>query len=61
MESPCVKVCLFDPVSGLCSGCGRTLDEIAQWASFGDEDRRRIMADLPERMKKLKRIDVRPD
>jgi predicted Fe-S protein YdhL (DUF1289 family) len=59
MESPCIKICVFDPVSGRCSGCGRTLDEIAQWSSFSDAERRRIMAELPERMKGLKQI--RPD
>jgi predicted Fe-S protein YdhL (DUF1289 family) len=52
MESPCVKICLFDPASGLCSGCGRSLDEIAGWANFTDEERRRIMAELPERRKR---------
>jgi predicted Fe-S protein YdhL (DUF1289 family) len=52
MESPCVKICLLDPLSGLCSGCGRSLDEIAGWADFTDEERRRIMAELPERLKK---------
>jgi predicted Fe-S protein YdhL (DUF1289 family) len=54
MESPCVKICTFDPVSGACSGCGRTLDEIADWLNFSDEERRRIMAELPQRMKNLK-------
>jgi predicted Fe-S protein YdhL (DUF1289 family) len=59
MESPCIKICVFDPVSERCSGCGRTLDEIADWSSFSDAERRRIMAELPERMKGLKQI--RPD
>jgi hypothetical protein len=54
MDTPCVKVCVFDPGSGLCSGCGRTLEEIAGWANLSDEERRRIMAELPERMRKLR-------
>jgi hypothetical protein len=54
METPCVKFCVLDPGSGLCSGCGRTLDEIAAWGGLSEEDRQRIMAELPERMKKLK-------
>ena len=54
METPCVKTCTFDPGSGLCLGCGRTLDEIANWANLGDAERRRIMAQLGERMKKLR-------
>ena len=29
--SPCVKICVVDPLSGLCIGCGRTVAEISQW------------------------------
>jgi len=29
--SPCAKICTLDPVSGLCSGCGRSLAEIERW------------------------------
>jgi uncharacterized protein len=49
IASPCIKVCVIDPVSGLCSGCGRTLVEIAAWASLDAGERRRIMAELPAR------------
>jgi len=55
MESPCVKICALDPPTGLCSGCGRSLDEIGAWLNLSDEERRRIMSALPERMKRLKR------
>jgi predicted Fe-S protein YdhL (DUF1289 family) len=48
--SPCTKVCTIDPRSGLCHGCGRTLGEIAQWASLGDSERERIMGELPQRL-----------
>jgi predicted Fe-S protein YdhL (DUF1289 family) len=61
MQTPCIKICVLDPVSGLCSGCGRTLDEIADWANFGDAERSRIMAELPERMKKPRMKNLRPD
>jgi predicted Fe-S protein YdhL (DUF1289 family) len=50
IDSPCTKVCTIDPRSGLCHGCGRTLDEIARWASLSDSDRGRIMAELPGRL-----------
>jgi predicted Fe-S protein YdhL (DUF1289 family) len=49
IASPCTKVCIIDPRSGLCRGCGRTLDEIARWGSFSDVERDRIMAELPAR------------
>jgi predicted Fe-S protein YdhL (DUF1289 family) len=51
--SPCVRLCAIDHVSGLCAGCGRTLDEIANWLSYDDATRRAIMASLPERMAKV--------
>ncbi|WAP71123.1 DUF1289 domain-containing protein [Jiella pelagia] len=36
----------MDAASGLCLGCGRTLEEIAGWAAFSAETRRSIMARL---------------
>ena len=49
IESPCIKVCVIDPATGLCTGCLRTLEEIAAWGSLSDDARRRIMAALPAR------------
>lgn len=51
MESPCMKVCTYDPASGLCLGCGRTLEEIGAWFSMADEERRAVMEKLSERLK----------
>jgi predicted Fe-S protein YdhL (DUF1289 family) len=47
--TPCVKVCIVDPESNLCLGCQRTLMEIAGWSRLSDEDRARVMDDLPAR------------
>jgi len=44
-----VKLCVIDPVSGLCRGCRRTLDEIAAWGSMSERERRAVMAALPAR------------
>jgi len=49
VRSPCIKVCVMDPATGLCTGCRRTLDEIACWASLSDAEREAIMKDLPAR------------
>ena len=51
-STPCVHVCILDPATGLCEGCGRTEQEITRWFRFSEEERRRIMAELPERMRK---------
>ncbi|MGD0142627.1 MAG: DUF1289 domain-containing protein [Rhizomicrobium sp.] len=50
IETPCIKVCVLDPASGLCTGCGRSLDEIARWGSMSGEERKRIMGELKGRL-----------
>jgi uncharacterized protein len=49
MESPCVDVCEIDRTTGLCLGCRRTIGEIATWSSMTSAERRRIIAELPDR------------
>ena len=53
ISTPCLRVCLLDPQSGLCEGCGRTRDEIARWGSMSEDERLTIMAGLEERMRRL--------
>ncbi len=52
IQTPCIKVCVIDPATRLCKGCGRSLDEIARWGSMSDGERARIMTALPERMER---------
>jgi predicted Fe-S protein YdhL (DUF1289 family) len=49
LETPCIDVCEMDEATGLCRGCGRTIDEIARWSGMSPEERRGIMAALPAR------------
>lgn len=49
MDTPCIKICVIDPGTGLCEGCARTLAEIAEWSRLAPGERRRIMAELPAR------------
>lgn len=53
METPCVNICRIDPQSGLCVGCGRTLEEIASWSRLGPARRHEVMSDLPARRQRL--------
>lgn len=48
-SSPCVQICVIDPASGLCEGCLRTLQEIADWSRLSEAERLAIMAELPRR------------
>jgi uncharacterized protein len=53
VASPCVNICRMDERHGLCVGCGRTLDEIAHWAVYDDDEKRAVWAVLPERLQQL--------
>ena len=53
VESPCIKICLIHPEARLCTGCHRTIDEIAAWSRMSPETRRAIMDELPQRAEQL--------
>jgi uncharacterized protein len=53
ISSPCIKICVIDPVNKLCEGCGRSLTEIGQWTGLTEAERKAIMARLPERLSRL--------
>lgn len=59
VESPCRRICVLDPVTDLCIGCGRTRAEIAAWRSLDVDQRRTVMAALPDRLRDMTRRDVR--
>ncbi|HEY1326054.1 MAG TPA: DUF1289 domain-containing protein [Casimicrobiaceae bacterium] len=55
VASPCVSVCVLDPGgSGICTGCGRSLDEIASWVDLTNAQRRAVVARLPQRLSELR-------
>jgi predicted Fe-S protein YdhL (DUF1289 family) len=49
MITPCISICVIDPETELCEGCGRTLDEISNWSRMTAEERRAVMAELAGR------------
>ena len=53
VESPCIKVCVMDPASDFCIGCGRTIEEIAQWSRLSDPHKRTVVDILPDRLKAM--------
>ena len=50
IDTPCIAVCMIDPGTSLCFGCGRTLPEIARWHRIDNAERLAIMELLPARM-----------
>ena len=47
--SPCIGVCVMDVDSGYCTGCWRTLGEIAAWPEYDDARRMEVIETLEER------------
>lgn len=47
--SPCIRVCELDRERRRCTGCRRTVDEIARWWGMSDAEKRAVLAQLPSR------------
>ncbi|MDO8381089.1 DUF1289 domain-containing protein [Phenylobacterium sp.] len=54
IKTPCIKVCVIDGETGLCMGCYRELTEVAAWQKLSDDERARIMTELPTRRSKIR-------
>ncbi len=55
VESPCVQVCVIHPDARICTGCYRTIEEIADWSRMTSSERRAIIAALPDRAPRLRK------
>jgi predicted Fe-S protein YdhL (DUF1289 family) len=55
IETPCIKICVVDPETGFCIGCGRTRGEIGGWLGLSPDERRAVMAELAQRVEGLTR------
>jgi len=53
IETPCQNICVVDTETGECIGCGRTRAEIAGWLKMTPDQRKKIAAELDERMATL--------
>jgi len=59
-ETPCIAVCMMDPKTKLCFGCGRTLPEIARWHSMAGAERLAVMEGLAARMAEAGMVPIAP-
>lgn len=55
IESPCVKICVVHPEARICTGCNRTIEEIAGWGRMSNEQRAAVMEELPGRTALLRK------
>jgi predicted Fe-S protein YdhL (DUF1289 family) len=49
VSTPCINVCILDPLTALCIGCGRTAAEITAWSTISEAERIAVMAELGQR------------
>jgi predicted Fe-S protein YdhL (DUF1289 family) len=49
VASPCVDVCRMNPETGFCDSCFRTIDEIAEWSVYDDDEKRAVLARVESR------------
>ncbi|MCY3986302.1 MAG: DUF1289 domain-containing protein [Candidatus Dadabacteria bacterium] len=42
-NSPCNGICIMDEDTELCVGCLRTIEEIANWEEYSDEQRAEVL------------------
>lgn len=49
IPSPCISICSLDETSGLCKGCRRTSDEIANWLYYTDPQKQAVLDTLRTR------------
>ena len=47
--SPCDGTCRIDATTGWCTGCNRTLAEIADWPMLSNKQKRAVLAVLEGR------------
>lgn len=57
-ETPCIAVCMMDPRTKLCFGCGRTLPEIARWHQMDSAERLAVMDGLAARMAEVGLVPI---
>jgi predicted Fe-S protein YdhL (DUF1289 family) len=50
VSTPCINVCVLDPLSALCIGCGRTGEEITAWATMSETERLTVIGGLDQRL-----------
>ena len=49
VKSPCNELCLIDEDTGLCLGCLRTSEEIAEWGGYSNEQKLSVLNEIKNR------------
>jgi predicted Fe-S protein YdhL (DUF1289 family) len=46
MLTPCQQICKINPNTEICTGCGRTREEITLWTSYTEAERLAVLQRL---------------
>jgi len=49
VESPCIGICHISKEHQFCEGCFRSEEEISQWITFSDEQKKEILQSVTQR------------
>jgi predicted Fe-S protein YdhL (DUF1289 family) len=60
VDSPCINVCRLDE-SGVCTGCGRLLSEIADWSRMTNQKKREVCEQATNRLRRKHRQPPIPE
>ena len=50
VPSPCVSVCRMDELREFCVGCSRSLEELRQWRTMGNEEKKAVWLLIAQRI-----------
>jgi uncharacterized protein len=56
-ESPCTNLCVLDRSTGWCGGCGRTVDEIANWSVMTVAEKWSVLREIQARCYRKEPLD----
>ena len=61
MSSPCIGICRIDDFSGMCEGCGRTMEEISGWPSATEVEQQSTMTTVAGRLAEISPLPAPDD
>jgi uncharacterized protein len=50
VPSPCISICQMSLKTGLCEGCHRTIEEIAEWSALSDDEKMSVLEQTRQRI-----------
>lgn len=54
IDSPCIALCTLDPLTRICTGCGRSIDEITRWQAMSDKEQLAVKQRAQKRLEQAR-------